>query len=272
MISCSQGHAVPTDAAACGQCGEDLRPLCSQGHVSAPGDRFCEVCGSPVLVGASARTSATALVSSPDDVNEPPAAGHESSLGLASAVTPPPVVRQAAAAPRAPVTSASPVPDVMVPPGQQLASSPSPYLALPPFAFNMRRLTRVDQITGGATLLLMVSLFLPWFGVGNGQYHYTRGGINTHSYLAFVLVIAVALVVYLAARAGWDRLPVKLPVAHAPLLLLVGIVQLLLVFIAFISAPTGLSLSYGAWFGLIGALGAVLPVGIPAAQSWNGRR
>ncbi len=32
------------------------------------------------------------------------------------------------------------------------------------FAFDARRWTLADQITGGATLVLLVSLFLPWFG------------------------------------------------------------------------------------------------------------
>ena len=35
-------------------------------------------------------------------------------------------------------------------------------------AFDARRWTFADRITGGATLVLLISLFLPWFGTDGG--------------------------------------------------------------------------------------------------------
>ncbi|HEX3899338.1 MAG TPA: hypothetical protein VHW74_09200 [Mycobacteriales bacterium] len=142
----------------------------------------------------------------------------------------------------------------------------------PPYHFVWRRLTSIDQITAASSAVLLVSLFMPWFAAGSDGFSETIGGINDHSYLAFALLTSILLVAYLAARAGWDRLPVRIPIAHAPLLLVGSVVQLLIVGIAFLSKPTGTSHHYGSWLALIAALGACLPVAIPAAQSFQSPR
>ena len=59
MSSCANGHAVPAGAERCGICGEDVRPLCYQGHRSSPGSRFCDTCGA-LLAAEPAATAATA--------------------------------------------------------------------------------------------------------------------------------------------------------------------------------------------------------------------
>ncbi|MDX6389993.1 MAG: hypothetical protein QOJ73_1056 [Streptosporangiaceae bacterium] len=59
MSSCANGHAVPAGAEHCGICGEDVRPLCYQGHRSAPGSRFCDTCGA--LLAAEPAPSAAGL-------------------------------------------------------------------------------------------------------------------------------------------------------------------------------------------------------------------
>jgi hypothetical protein len=38
------------------------------------------------------------------------------------------------------------------------------------FTFDLSRLSRADQIAGGATLVFLISLFLPWFSVNAGIY------------------------------------------------------------------------------------------------------
>ncbi len=116
-------------------------------------------------------------------------------------------------------------------------------------------------------MLLFIAVWLPWFGLSNGGYSYRLGGINAHAYLAFVVLTTVLLMTYLGARAGWDRLPVRLPFAHAPALLVVGVVQVVIVLIAFLIVPRNLGHEFGSWLALIAALAAVLPVAIPAIQA-----
>jgi hypothetical protein len=141
----------------------------------------------------------------------------------------------------------------------------------PPYRFQRRRLTVIDQVTAVSAVLLFVALWLPWFGVSSGSFSYSSGGINAHSYLAFVVLTSVVLISYLAIRAGWDRLPMRLPIAHAPLLLVVGIVQFVIVLIAFLSTPQGLNHDAGSYIGLIAAIGACLPIVIPAIQASHHR-
>lgn len=143
----------------------------------------------------------------------------------------------------------------------------------PPYRFELRRLTPIDQFTAAAAVILLVVLFVPWFH-GNGC-EYSLGGINAHSYLAFAVLTSVTLITYLAMRAGWDRLPFPFPIAHAPLLLVVGVLQFLIVLVAFLSIPSvpgALDRTAGAYIGLVAAIGALLPIAIPAMQATQRHR
>lgn len=158
------------------------------------------------------------------------------------------------------------------PPGQQFGPPGGPIAGVaPPYRFQMRRLTTVDKITAVAALVLLLSLWLPWFEFGSGSFSVSQNGINAHSYLAFVLLTAVVLVSYLAARAGWDRLPVRPPIAHAPLLLVLGVLQFIVVLIGVLSTPDGANHSAGSWIALVAALGGSLPIVIPAIQATQRR-
>jgi hypothetical protein len=57
VSSCANGHAVTPGAEHCGICTEDVRPLCYQGHRSAPDSRFCDTCGA-LLAAEPAATAA----------------------------------------------------------------------------------------------------------------------------------------------------------------------------------------------------------------------
>ena len=74
------------------------------------------------------------------------------------------------------------------------------------FSFDAGRWTRTDRIAGAATLVLFVSLFLPWFsvsaGFGNFSASSSADGLSAHGYLFLVLILALAMLAYLAARAG----------------------------------------------------------------------
>ena len=141
----------------------------------------------------------------------------------------------------------------------------------PQFAFDIKRLSRVDQVIGGASLVLLITLFLPWYGA----FGVTESGFGAHGFLFIPLLTAIILVLYLVLRAGWDDPPMRLPVAHAPLLLVGTGLQFLIVLIAFLLKPPGGGLwswQFGAFLALIAALVAFAAIVVPAVQSTQGGR
>ena len=150
---------------------------------------------------------------------------------------------------------------------------------LPPVNFDLNRLTSADKIVAVATLITMISLWLPWF---SGTYSAlgitssaTVSGTGVHGWLWLEFILALALLAYIAARAAWDRLPFNLPVAHERLLLVGTAVQLLLIVIGFFATPStngvqGLSISwdFGAFLALIASIVAAAPVIYPVVKSY----
>jgi hypothetical protein len=172
--------------------------------------------------------------------------------------------------------------------GQYQPGGSGPYTprpsGMPPVSFDPNRLTTVDKTVGIATLITMISLWLPWY-----TGHYSVLGVNSsgtisgtgdHGWLWIEFIIALALVVYLAARAAWDQLPFKLPVAHTTLLIAGTGLQFLLILIGFFALPStggiqGLSVSwdFGSFLALIASIVAAAPVIYPAAKSYlDGRK
>jgi hypothetical protein len=142
----------------------------------------------------------------------------------------------------------------------------------PAFAFDLKRLSRVDQVIGGASIVLIITLFLPWFGVSAAGFSATVSGFDAHGYLFIPLLTAIVLIVYLVMWAGWDDPPMRLPVAHAPLLLVGTGLQFLIVLIAFLIKPSYTSWQWGAYLALIAALVACAAIVVPAVQSMQGNR
>lgn len=206
---------------------------CALGHANPNDAAFCGECGSALPPGPGAA---------------PPAPPTQRPLSD----YPPP----APAAPLPPTYQPAPTGGYAQPPAHVAPTGAS-------FAFDLRRLTVIDQITAGSSIVVLLALFMPWFGIAG----YNVSGLKVHSWLVLVFLIAALLIAYLVLRAGFDRLPVQLPVAHAPLLLVLGAAQLFLVFLGFVLGPDGLSRGFGAYLAMMGALGAVLPVGIPAIKS-----
>lgn len=147
------------------------------------------------------------------------------------------------------------------------ASTPSPGSD---FRLDLRRLNRVDQAVGIASLVVFISLFLPWYGFSEFDASFSLSGTSAHGYLVLVLILALLLVGYLLLRSGWDKFPVNLPIAHAPLLLIATGLQFLLVLIGFFDKPAAeLDWEIGAYLALIAAVAAAAPVVIPAVRSWQ---
>jgi len=138
------------------------------------------------------------------------------------------------------------------------------------FKFDTKRWSQADRIAGAASLVLFISLFLPWF-----SYRYIIGvtyswsGLTAHGYLYVVLLLCLALFAYLVARAGFDQMPFKLPLAHEPTILIATVINLVLTFIAFIDKPYGVGVgwSFGAFVALVAAVVAAAPLGLPVIQA-----
>ena len=154
---------------------------------------------------------------------------------------------------------------------------------LPPVNFDLNRLTNADKIVAVATLITMISLWLPWF---SGKYSAlgitssaTVSGTGVHGWLWLEFILALALLGYLAARAAWDRLPFNVPVAHERLLVVGTALQLLLIVIGFFAMPPtngvqGLSIGwdFGAFLALIASIVAAAPVIYPVVKSYRDSR
>jgi hypothetical protein len=150
------------------------------------------------------------------------------------------------------------------------AGAPSPAGT---FHLDIHRLTRVDQTVAIASLIVFISLFLPWYGFSELGASFSISGTSAHGYLVIALIISLLLMGYLVLRSGWERFPVELPIAHAPLLLVGSGLQFLLVLIGFLDKPAaGLDWEFGAYLALIAAAAAAAPVVIPAVRSWQENR
>jgi hypothetical protein len=144
----------------------------------------------------------------------------------------------------------------------------------PSFKFDGTKWSRNDRITGIATLVLFISLFLPWFGVsvsfhGIGLGNYEADGLTAHGYLYIVLILALVLIGYLVVRAGMAELTDKVPVGHELLILGITAVNAVLVILAFLFKPggSGVGWRWGAFVGLVAAIVAVVPLGMPYVQA-----
>jgi zinc-ribbon domain len=151
--------------------------------------------------------------------------------------------------------------------------------ALPPANFDLRRLTTVDRIIAGATLVTMISLWLPWYTGKDSVLGITStasiSGTGDHGWLWLEFILALALLGYFTARAAWEQLPFSLPVSDEWLLIGGTGLQFLLILIGFIALPStdgiqGFSVSwdFGAFLALIASIVAAAPVAYPAVKTY----
>jgi hypothetical protein len=165
--------------------------------------------------------------------------------------------------------SAPPPPPAGAPPG---SPAPSAGSTLPPFRFDAARWTMADRIAGIATIVLFISLFLPWFTVSIGLAGVSlSGSVNGlwHGWMYLTLILSIVIVAYLVMRAGWDKLPITQEISHLTVMMVATIVNAVLVLIAFIDKPGGgaTGWGFGAVLGLIAALVAAAPYAIPPLRA-----
>jgi hypothetical protein len=148
------------------------------------------------------------------------------------------------------------------------AAAPSAHARPQAFSFDPARWTATDRTTGAATLVLFISLFLPWFSasasLGGISASSSADALTAHGYLYLVLILALVMVGYLVVRAGLKDMS-ALPISHERLLAVGSGINLLLVLIAVIFKPSGGGLvtvgwDFGAFVGLIAAIVAIAPL------------
>ncbi len=142
------------------------------------------------------------------------------------------------------------------------------------FSFDMKRWSKAERTTAIATLVLFISLFLPWY-----TYNFGLGSVSVdglwHGWMYLVFLVSLAILVYLVSRAGFSEMPFKMPVSGDQLLLFGSAINLILVVIAFLDKPGGVGFSgigwgWGAFVGLIAAVFAAVPLGVPALRARKG--
>jgi hypothetical protein len=141
--------------------------------------------------------------------------------------------------------------------------------AVPAYKFEAARWSLADRIAGVATIVLFISLFLSWFGISVIGITVTASGVSAHGFLYIVMIIAILIVAYLVLSAGWDELPGGINLPHLITMMVATLVNLLLVFIAFIDKPggSGVGWEFGAFVGLIAAIVAAAPYAIPQLRA-----
>lgn len=141
------------------------------------------------------------------------------------------------------------------------------------FRPDVRRLTRVEQLAGGATVIVLISLFLPWFGFDAPGSSISVSGMSAHGYLAVAVLLAMLVAGYLLWRSSWEEFPVSLPVTHELLLMAATGLQFVVVAIAFLDVPVaGLSREFGAYLALLASVAAVGLAVRPGLRSRQTRR
>jgi hypothetical protein len=144
------------------------------------------------------------------------------------------------------------------------------------FSFDAARLSQADRIAGAATVVLLVSLFLPWYMVSAGPFGYSWTGMTAHSYLWLVFVLCLGIIAFLVLGAGFAGPPVQFPMPRETVLLVATAVNLLIVLLAFFVRPNGFGLvtitwSFGAFVALFAAIGACVPLAMPLLRAQSDR-
>ena len=121
-----------------------------------------------------------------------------------------------------------------------------------------------ERVVGPATLVLLVSLWLPWFSIGP----LSEDGLGAHGWLFIAELDSIVLVLYVVIVAfGVGDLAEQGRLSKEQLLALITGVNLALVVLGFLRKPTGWSWSWGALLALAASIVAFVPYGVPAIQA-----
>jgi hypothetical protein len=121
-----------------------------------------------------------------------------------------------------------------------------------------------DRVAGPATLVLLVSFWLPWYSIGP----LSADGLSVHGWLFIAVLNSIVLVLYVLITAfGVGDLAEQGRLSKEQLLALMTGVNVALVVLGFLLKPAGFSWSWGAFLALSASVVAFLPFGIPLIQA-----
>jgi hypothetical protein len=122
-----------------------------------------------------------------------------------------------------------------------------------------------ERVMGPATLVLLVSFWLPWYSLGP----FTADGIGAHSWLFIAVLDSIVLVLYvlITAFGVGDLAEMGRMQKEQLLTLLTGANLVLVVVLGFLLKPAGFSWTWGAYLALAAAIVAFVPFGVPFIQS-----
>lgn len=139
------------------------------------------------------------------------------------------------------------------------------------FGFDAARWSRRERITGAATVVLLISLFLPWFSVSALGVTVSWSGMTAHGYLWLAFALCLGIVGFLVVEEGFLAMPFRLPVGREMLLLAATAVNLLLVLTGFFVYPgallNGVGWAFGAFVALLAAIAACVPLALPVLRA-----
>jgi hypothetical protein len=116
--------------------------------------------------------------------------------------------------------------------------------------FDMKKLDRSDQIVAGASLVTLICLFLPWYGISAGPYSDTVSGFGTSwGWLGALIIIAAG--VYLVMLRSGSNMP-KNQFGPGVTVLGLSLVGTVIVLIRWLTIPKGsfAGYSYGPQYGM----------------------
>jgi drug/metabolite transporter (DMT)-like permease len=120
---------------------------------------------------------------------------------------------------------------------------------------DLRRLRVGEWITAIAGVVLLASLFAPWYGAEGVP---ATSGFESLAVLDIVLALVAAAAVALLVITATQRLP-AVPLTFNTLVCLLGLLGLVLVVIRALDPPSDADArEWGLWLGLAGALGIVV--------------
>jgi hypothetical protein len=123
-------------------------------------------------------------------------------------------------------------------------------------------------VLGSATLVLVVSFWLPWYSIGP----LSIDGLSAHGWLFIAVLNSIVLVLYVLIRAfGAGDLAEQGRMSKDQLLALLTGINLALVILGFLLKPTGFDWSWGALLALTAAIVAFACFGVPVIQTQRRR-
>ncbi len=132
----------------------------------------------------------------------------------------------------------------------------------------LNALNNRDRVVGPATLVLLVSFWLPWYSIGP----FSADGLSAHGWLFIAVLDSIVLVLYVLITAlGVGDLAVPGRMSKNQLLTLMTGVNVALVVLGFLLKPAGFNWSWGAFLALAAAIVAFLPFAVPLIEAQRRR-